>query len=120
MAFAMPMLAIVVFLAMLFAMPLAMARLVLGHIHLIVPAVAHEIDRPAAGIIFGAVLIPVFLVPGRDMKVDWLINNSDRRGLNHDGFCVYDFRPGIVPNVDVAIKARLADTDGDTDIGSAC
>ena len=45
---------------------------VMGHIHLVVPPVAHKVDRSPAGMIFLAVLAPFFLVPGRNVQVERL------------------------------------------------
>ena len=81
----MTMIALIVPIIMLFAMILAVLLLIVGHIDIIVPFITHEIDGSAACIILAAVLAPFFLVAGRYMQVDRLINNTGRRGLNHDG-----------------------------------
>ena len=46
--------------------------LVMLHIYPVVPVVAHKMDRTAAGVILGAVLVPMLVVPRRHMKVDRL------------------------------------------------
>ena len=121
MALAMPMIVFVlfsfVFLIVFFAVPLPMTLLILGHVDFIVPSIAHEINRAATGIILGAVLAPVFLMTGRYVQVDRLIDNPGRSCTNHDGFCVDHFRLRIISDVNVAIKAGLADTDRHPDIG---
>ena len=119
---AFPLLMLVVFVPFVFlpAVTLAMTRLILRHIHIIIPPVTHEIDGSSAGVIFAAVLAPFFLMPGRYVHVDRLINNSCRRGSNHDGSFVNQFRLWIVSDVNAAIKTGLADTDRHTDIGSLC
>jgi hypothetical protein len=95
-------------------------RMVLRHIDIFVPPVAHEIDRSAAGIIAVAVSAPVFRMTGRHAHVDRLIDNAGWHGPDHDGSRVNELRLRIVSDVDAAIKAGLADTDGHTDIGSVC
>jgi hypothetical protein len=54
----------VVFPAVLLTVMLAMTCLVLRHINIIVPSVFYEIDRPAAGIIFSAMLAPLLFMTG--------------------------------------------------------
>lgn len=121
MALAMPMIVFVLFPVMfpvmLVVVPLPMTRLILGYINVIIPSIAHEIDGAATGIILGAVLAPVFLMTGRYVQVDRLIDNPGRSCMNHDGFCVDNFRLRIISDVNVAIKAGLADTDRHPDIG---
>ena len=41
-------------------------------VFVVVPIIAHEVDRSAAGIVLGAMLAPVLLVPRRDVQVDRL------------------------------------------------
>lgn len=121
MALAMPMIVFVLFPSlfpvMFVVVPLPMTRLILGHVNVIVPSIAHEIDGAATGIILGAVLAPVFLMTGRYVQVDRLIDNPGRNCMNHDGFCVDNFRLRIISDVNAAIKAGLADTDRHRDIG---
>jgi hypothetical protein len=93
--------------------------MVLRHINILVPPVSHEIDGVAAGIISVAVPAPVLRMTGGYAHVDRLCENHGR-GPDHDRSCVYDFRLRKATDVDTAIKARLADTDGHSDIGSVC
>ena len=93
--------------------------MMLRYIDILVPPVAHEIDGVAAGIISVAVPAPVLRLAGRHAHVDRLCNNHGR-GPDHDRSCVYDFRLRKASDVDATIKARLADTDGHSDIGSVC
>jgi len=120
MALAVPMIVFVLFPSlfpvMFVVVPLPMTRLILGHIYVIVPSIAHEIDGAATGIILGAVLAPVFLMAGRYVQVDRLIDNPCRSCMNHDGFCVNEFRLRIISDVNAAIKAGLTDTDRHPDI----
>jgi hypothetical protein len=90
------------------------------HIDIMVPRVANEIDVSVAGIILGAVLLPIFCMAGRHSQINRLLNNPNRRGSNQDWFWVNNFRSRGVSNVDMSIKARLPDTDGHTDISSVC
>jgi len=119
-AFTLPMFAVFVSLVFLPAVILAISRLMLRYINIIIPPVAHEIDRLAASIIFAAVLAPVFLMTGRHVQVHRLINNAGRSGVDHDGSRINDFRLGIVSDVNAAIKTGLADADRHTDIGCLC
>lgn len=121
MALAMPMIVFVLFPSlfpvMFVAVPVPMTSLILGHVNVIVPSIAHEIDGAATGIILGAVLAPVFLMTGRYVQVDRLIDNPGRSCMNHDGSCVDHFRLRIISDVNAAIKAGLADTDRHPDVG---
>jgi hypothetical protein len=103
--------------ALIIAVTLAVASLILRHICFIVPSVTHEIDGSAASIVFAAMLAPVLLVTGRNVHVDWLIDDTGGSGVYHDGSRINDFRLGIVSDVNAAIKTGLADADRDTDIG---
>lgn len=114
------MVAVFITLVMLAAVILAIASLVMRYIDIVVPPIAHEIDRLAAGIIFAAVLAPVFRMTRRHMHVDGLSYDVNRRGTNHDGSCVNAFRLRKISDVNASIKARLADTDRHTDIGCLC
>ncbi len=116
----MPMIAVFVSLVLLLAVIFAITRLVMRHIDIIVPLIAYEIDRLTAGIIFAAVLAPMFLMAGRYVQVDGVSNNACRCGPNDDRSCVDEFRLRSVSDVNASIKTGLADTDRHTDIGSVC
>jgi hypothetical protein len=117
MALAVTMFAVFMSLFMFSAIFLRITYLLMRHIHIIVPFFLYEIDRVAAGIVFAAVLALVFRMTGRYMHINWLINNTDRYGMNYDRSCVNEFRLGKTPNVNAAVKAGLGDTDRHTDIG---
>jgi hypothetical protein len=85
-------------------------RLMMRHIDIVVPFVAHEIDRSSASIMFLTVLAPVFLMTRRYVQINRLYDIA-WRGSNHDGFWVNEFRLRSVSNVNAPIKARLAGTD---------
>ncbi len=42
------------------------------YVFVVVPVIAHEVDRSAAGMVLGTMLVPVLLVPRRDVQVDRL------------------------------------------------
>jgi hypothetical protein len=82
-------------------------RLIMRDIHLVVPIIMDEIDRPAAGVIFGAVLAPVFCLSGRNMQIERLLDNMDGSRPDYHGLGVDHCRPGSIPDVNLAVKARL-------------
>lgn len=90
--------------------------LVLRRIYLIVPPVLDKIDRPVTGIVLAAMLAPFFLVPGRHVHVNRLVDNMDRRGMDRDRPDVHDFRAGEIAHIETPVKTRLADADGNPDI----
>ena len=120
MALTMPLIAVFVSLVFLPAVILAILRLMMRYIDIVVPPVTHEIDRLAARIVLTAVLAPFFLMAGRHVQVDRLVNNTGRSMPNHDGLCVNELGLRVVSDVNAAIKARLADADRHTDIGCLC
>ncbi len=123
MALAVPMLSVLVsfilLLAMFFAMLLGI-RLLMRNIDIVVPFILYEIDRMAAGVVLAAVLAPVLRMAGRHMHINWLINDTDRYGMNHHRSCVDEFRLGKTADVNAAVKARLVDTDRDSNVGAKC
>jgi hypothetical protein len=106
------------FMSMIAVMPLD-ACMVLRHIDIPIPPVAYEIDGVTAGIVSVAVPAPVFRMTGRDAHVDRL-SDDDRRRPNHDRSRVQDLRLWKASDVYAAIKARLADADGQAHIGGIC
>jgi hypothetical protein len=101
------MITVVIALAMLFA--------VARHVFVSVPVIAHEVDTPAAGVVSPAMLAPVLLVARWHTQIDGLfINNigidSDRLFVNHP-------RLWKIADVDLTVKAGLADVDGYADGG---
>ena len=111
MTLAMPMLAALLSLVMLAAIFLRITCLLMRHIDIIVPSVFNKIDRSAACIIFGAMLAPLFLMSGRHVHINRLINDTNRRCVNNDRSCVNEFGLGKTPDVNAAVKAGLRDTD---------
>lgn len=91
--------------------------LILGYIDLSVPAIPNKIHGFPAGIVFTAIFLPFFCMPGRNSQVKGFFHHPDRRGMDHDRFPVNDLRLREIANVNTAVKARLANTHGYTDIG---
>lgn len=95
---------------------IAMLFLITRHIFLVVPTVPNEIDPFTASVVFAAMLAPVFGVPGRHMQIHRL--TTDRDTMNHHRFAVDQLRSRIIIDVDLSVKAGLADADRYADIGS--
>src|SRR6267142_4188558 len=105
------------------AMPMTAAVIVAimtvsRHVFVVVPVVAHKIDRPTAGVILGAVLAPVLLVSRRHVQVDWRGRNEFRRPSDHNRLWVYQLWLRDVANVDLPVKSGLADADRHAYVGS--
>jgi hypothetical protein len=66
-------LVMIVMLVMAFTMVMAgvVALPVSRYILIVVPVIAHKVDRPTARVVLRAMLAPVFLVARRHMQVDW-------------------------------------------------
>jgi hypothetical protein len=45
---------------------------IVGHVFIVVPIVTYEIHWPTAGIVLGAMFVPVLFMSRRDMQVDRL------------------------------------------------
>ena len=91
------------------AMITAVIFAVAGYINLLVPAIIDEIDRPAAGIVSVAVLVPLFHVARGHAEVDrWM---PDFDPVDDDWLFVYQPRRGRVADVNAPIKIRVANTD---------
>ena len=86
-------------------------------VDVVVPVVPHKIDFPTAGIVFATMLAPVFGMAWRDAQIDWALMHISRFTHNDNRLGVKQLRAGVgVADVDLAIKAGLADTDRDADI----
>lgn len=83
-----------------------------------VPLVPHKEDPLAAGVVFAAVLAPMFGMAGRYAQIDR--RTIHRYPLDYHRLTIDHLRLRIVANVESAIKAGLADADGNTDIGREC
>lgn len=83
----------------------AVTRRVIVHI----PVVTDEIDRPAAGAVAVAMLVPMLGVPRWDAQI--VRRQSGWSMLDHDRLRIKQGRGWETPNVDTAVKAGLADVD---------
>ena len=71
--------AVAVAVALLVSVPVPMLAVVIvtvvaiaGHVFIVVPIVTYEIHWPTAGIVLGAMFVPVLFMSWRDMQVDRL------------------------------------------------
>ena len=101
---------IIVTITMLFA--------VTGGIFAVVPVVPHEVDPFATGIVFTAVLAPVFGMAGRYAQIN-------RRAiavyaLDHHWLLIHHLWLRITTEVDPTIEARLTNADRNAYIGCDC
>jgi hypothetical protein len=99
------------------AMPFLIKRNVIA----LVPVVPHKVDPLAASVVAVAMLAPVLAVPRGNAQIDWFALYHDhplddsRLRINHPWR-----RIGVVANVDAAIEARLADGNGNSNVGCEC
>ena len=91
---------------------IAMLVLVVRDVLLVVPVVLNEVDRPAAGVVFTAVLVPMLLMPRWDMQVDRGCRGKFRASLYNDGLRVHQLGCGHATDIDLPIKPRLPDRNG--------
>lgn len=96
----------------------AMLFLITWDVFMIVPVVPDKIDPLAAGVIFAAMFSPVFGMAWRYAQIDrraLVVTSFDyhRLAVDHLGWW-------IVANVELAIKAGLANVYGYTNVGSEC
>ena len=73
----------------------------------VVPVVFDKVDSLAAGMVFVAVLVPMFGVTRRYVQIDW--RTMHRYSLNYNGPGVDHLRLRIATDLDVTIEAGLAD-----------
>lgn len=97
---------------------IAMPFLVTRNILAVVPAVFHEKDPFAAGVVCVAVLAPVFCVAKRYVQIDR--RTVHRHPFDDYRLAIYHMWLRIAANVDSSIKTGLANTDGNADIGREC
>ena len=77
------------------------------------PVLPYKVHRSLAGIVFVAMLVPVFLVAWRHVEIKWL---PDRGLDDYDGSLIDHPRRRIVPDSDLTVHTRLIDPDGHTNI----
>lgn len=108
---------IIMIIAIVFV-PVLMALFIARHIFTVVPAILHEIDALAAGIVFATVIAPVLDMTRRHAQVKrWAVRLA---AFDDHGFGINYARLRIVADVDLAIKPRLSDTDRHAHIGCVC
>jgi len=56
----------------MFAVVIVTVLAIAGHVFIVVPIVAYEIYRPAAGMVLRAMFVPVLFMSRRDMQIDRL------------------------------------------------
>lgn len=94
----------------------SVSLLVSRYIHVVIPLVSYEIDRPATSTIFMTMFTPMFLVTRRHVQVDWSMHRrhrTDDHRLRIDNLWSRE-----VSNIDLPIKAWLADADRHAYVGS--
>ena len=89
-------------------------------VFVVVPVIAHEIDRPSACVVFGAMLVPVLLMSGRNMQINRLRRYILRGSRDHDRLRENDRRAWDIADIDLTVEARLADRNGDAYITGEC
>ena len=100
---------------MVLAVVMSVSLLIPRNIHVVIPLVSHKIDRPATSIVFVTMFTPMFFMTRRYVQIDWSIRNghvTDDYRLRVD-----DLRSREVSDVDLSIKAWLADTDRHAYVG---
>jgi len=90
------------------------------NVFLVVPIIPHKVDRSAARVVLRTVLAPVFLMPRSDVQVDRRGRCIFRRSRDHDRLRIDDWRWRNIANVDLTIKAWLAEGDGHAHIPGKC
>src|SRR5687768_4982474 len=103
-------------LALTLALALVVLGLVVRHVVGLIPVLTHEIDRPAARVVLRAVLSPVLLVARWHAHVDRLHIDDLRRTLDPDRLGIDHRRSREIANVDLPVKARLADSNRGADV----
>src|SRR5262245_37825856 len=81
-----------------------------------IPAVLHEIDGLAAGVVPGAVLRPVLRVARRNTKVNRLANHADGRRLDDDRLGIDQHWLRKATRIDQSVVAGRADADVHVDV----
>ncbi len=99
--------------AMLFPVMFLVMLPVIRHIYIVVPSVAHKIDRSAASVIFLTVFAPILFMAGRYVQIERLYDDRSRWRCDHDWLWVNDFRRRRITNVNTPVKAGFAYTDRD-------
>lgn len=94
---------------------ITMLFLVTRNILVVVPVVLHKVDPLAAGIVFAAVLAPMFGVARRYAQIDR--RAAHRYPLDDYRLTINHLWRRIVADVEPSIEAGLADADRDSNVG---
>jgi hypothetical protein len=97
--------------------PIAMARMVTRHIFIVVPPILHEIHSLITGVISMAMFTPVAGMARRHAQVDRRSLDITHWAFDDHRLAVHQLRRRVIADIDAAIKAGLANADGNPDIG---
>lgn len=109
--------AVIVSMSVVMVMVAVVLMSVARRIFVVVPLVAHEVDRPTAGVILRAMLAPMLFMAGRDVQIDRWCRHELRRLRHDDRLRIDDRGSRDASQFDLSIKARLTQGDGYTDVG---
>jgi hypothetical protein len=84
---------------------------IMGHVHVLIPIVANEVDRVSAGLVAVAVLTPVFFMTRLNAKVDRMPRHGHRLWNDDHRPRIDDLRLWSLTDIDVSIEPGLADGD---------
>jgi hypothetical protein len=84
-----------------------------------VPVIAHKEDPLAAGMVFTTMSLPISGMTRRDAQIDWWAI-SRYPPFNDSRLSIDNSWLREISDVNLAIKAGLADANRDTNIGSEC
>jgi len=99
-----------------FAAILVVPIMVMGHILLLVPVLAHKIHWPTAGVVLCTMLAPVLLMARRNVEIDRIRDDDLRRTLDYDGLRIDQCRWRQLTQVNLAIETQTIDANGDADV----
>jgi hypothetical protein len=108
----MPPMIIIVAMLMMIAVPVVVVR----HVAVDIPIVAHKVDWTAASIVSGTVVSPVLGLPRGDTQVDRWDADVMRRWQNHHRLGINELGRWSVSDGDLAVKARFANVDRHADL----
>lgn len=82
----------------------------------LVPVIAYEVDPAAARVVLATVAVPVPLVAGRYVQVDWRRIGVFRRPFNKNGSRINHCSGGHIADIDLPEETRFANIDRNPDI----
>src|ERR1017187_10078924 len=101
-----------------FVSAVTMLFLVTRNILMVVPVVLHKIDPLAAGVVFAAVLVPMFGVARRYAQIDR--RTIHRTPLDYFRLTIEHLWLMIAADIESAIETWLADAERNSNVGSEC